>query len=29
MLKVTKKAYFRKHFEELFSIADSYDCKKL
>ena len=28
MLKVTKKAYFHKHFEEFFSIADSYDCVK-
>ena len=28
ILKVTKKAYFHKHFEEFFSIADSYDCVK-
>ena len=26
--KQQKKAYFHKHFEVFFSIADSYDCVK-
>ena len=27
-MKVAKKAYFRKHFEVFFFIADSYDSVK-